>query len=399
MGAFSVHVLESTTYLTKIYEENPHELESPPPHFLRNRSRYLYLIAIVLALTTLLAPAPIYSQTDDGNVPDDDPAMQHKGDPAWDVVAAYAQGLNISYDEAQRRFTVQHQFSLLKGELYERELAYGGGWIEHKPEFRLGLHFSAPNGEDILRKYTEKYALGNEIRIVQSPYSLKELEAISLMLFENKELQDRFSFSTSINTRSAAIVVRAEEPEMLATTLRADIDFLGNIAAVVNEKTPNRLLDFMRFEYGESPVPLTVDYPYYRGGGDINGCTAGLALTNLWTGKNYASTAAHCVPTEENPLSIDGFSLGDTFTIAGPYSPAYSDIRVLDAEDTDLENPWIITNRIRGMTNPPMLMEYITGYYFRSQLGNGDILAHRGNYSQFAVIEVEDTYVNTTTRL
>ncbi|MCB9138484.1 MAG: hypothetical protein H6642_09070 [Caldilineaceae bacterium] len=384
MGASSVstvHVLESTTYLTKIYEENPHELESPPPHFLRNRSRYLYLIAIVLALTTLLAPAPIYSQTDDGNVPDDDPAMQHKGDPAWDVVAAYAQGLNISYEEAQARFDLQDQFGYLIGELEAKDSTYGGAWIEHEPEFGLYLQFSSADGGERLKAYADRYPFIDQVHVMPARYSYKELIAMQGVVDDFRQANSDLIYSTSIGMyeQEMKIFVGAPEPAKAEQLLVSD-SVVAAFATAIGERAPERVLDVMRIEYSEPIEDMGYPYPNYYGGGGTgvgDGCTPGLALINAYAGgKKYASSAAHCSTNR----TLGGVSLGPTVYLRGRNAPYYSDLRIMDAE----ANGWNITNRIGCGSS---LCEYINGYQYKSQL-TGMVIAQRGSSSNFGIAEV-----------
>ncbi|MCB0044639.1 MAG: hypothetical protein KDD92_04355 [Caldilineaceae bacterium] len=312
--------------------------------------------------------------------------MQHKGDPAWDVVAAYAQGLNVSYEEAEARFGLQDQFSALTGELEEKDPTYGGAWIEHEPEFGLYVQFAASDGAARLKAYAEKYPFVDQVRVLQSRYSLKELMAMKDVLTNSFAAANKYliySTGIGVDERSIKITIRAGDLAETERLLATDSDLATLLTDAVGERAPERVLDIVRVEYGEPDVPLS--YPNYYGGGGLGvalPCTPGLALVEYSTGEKYVSSAAHCLPN----LSLNGHSLGPIVHERDFGPPYYSDVRVMDAEATG----WNITNRIACGSS---LCERINGYAYRTNLDLGTYVAHRGSMSNFAIAEILNTNV------
>jgi len=318
-----------------------------------------------------------------------------RGDPEMDAVAMYAEGLNVSYEEASRRFLMQDEFGKLAGKIEEAELTFGGAWIEHEPEFLLNLSFNVPQGKQILSKYLNEADLNQQVQVHQSLFSLEELRTIraamkdDLKNYVDREGESAPNIFTGLNHKRGQIMVSTEDPESIERLLMPN----GELKSTIKEKLLDRLphtaierdlLNAIHIRYRKPVSPQTWP-PEYHAGYYGNQCTSGLAVYNLNNSKKYVTTAAHC----NDPFLTNGRATGSIVAEA-PYPD--SDVRVMDAESV----PWTITNRIRSVSSGN-LMEHIYAYRIRSQLTQGAYASRRGMNVPYALMQISDTQAGGTT--
>lgn len=179
----------------------------------------------------LLTPASVQAQEDSDN--------------ANPIVQAYANDMNISYEEAERRLNLQNEMSDLEREIIDHEPSYGGSWMQHQPEFGLVVSFAAPNGEEIIEPYLVDIEWAGLVAVQQSKYTDEEyLEILHQVLAVANQFDLVYASGISLHPnadstgRVKKITFYTPEPEAFRQLMESQdeiIAYIDDIAYVYQE--------------------------------------------------------------------------------------------------------------------------------------------------------------------
>ena len=91
------------------------------------------------------------------------------------AIMTYAEQMDISYDEAERRLLLQNEMGLWSQQIIDNEPTYAGSWMIHQPYFGFSVAFTSADGEMIIQKYLDGITWKDLVEVHQSRYTIPEL--------------------------------------------------------------------------------------------------------------------------------------------------------------------------------------------------------------------------------
>lgn len=180
----------------------------------------LALVSLLLALVTLPSMMPagqVFAQAADEGINQ--------------AITLYAEAMNISYAEAERRLYLQGEMGPVQQKVIEGEPSYAGSWIQHQPEFGLMVAFAAPNGEELIQKYLEGITWADLVQVIELPYTDDELLAI-LTQVNQAAMATGILFESGASFQRSKVTLWTPQPDDLRAQLAANpaiADYLDDI--------------------------------------------------------------------------------------------------------------------------------------------------------------------------
>lgn len=247
-----------------------------------SRFRQLYvLVMILVAAVALVSTSTVQSED---NLPYSD-APVYDGNALVLDAQGYADEHGIDLDEAIRRLQLQEPAGELNEQLVANESnTFAGAWIQHSPEFRIIVQFTA-NGEKTIQPYIENGPLAGIVEIRKAGVPLAELQAIQETTWLTV-LRLGVPVASGINVFENRVELYVIERQRFDEALQVSKTNLPDNVEII---TVNEL--------GSDVVEIFA-------GLALSQCTSGFSVQN-GSGTKGITTAAHC----NNTLSYNGTNL------------------------------------------------------------------------------------------
>lgn len=231
------------------------------------------LSALALMLIPLIAFSPLLP-----NVPSSDALLETQStgsDAPTDDAEIYAKNMGVSVEEALRRFHLQDVAGDLEAKISVGEAeTFAGLWVEHTPEFRIVVLFTAKNADEIIEPY-----LTTEIM---------EVVDVSTTKISLKDLQDAQNELLSSLTNLKILA----ETEINIYENRIKLYVVENERARVDDAVQAGFLKLPVFIDVVTVPKMGNTLANIYGGLDI-WCTSGFSVEDI-IGQRGVTTAGHC---------------------------------------------------------------------------------------------------------
>lgn len=190
------------------------------------------------------------------------------------IVTAYADAMKIDYAEAERRLTLQHEMSLVEQKIATDD-AYFASWMQHEPTFGLVVSFSAPDGEERIRKYLEGVEWADLVTVQESDITRDELANMRSTVVQEAE-KTGIDFGSGLDYRTGQVRIYADADSI--EKLRIELEANKAVAPI---------MDRIEFIEEAGAAPADYDYPYLLGGHALTSDTSGFPVYRTATGVRY----------------------------------------------------------------------------------------------------------------
>jgi len=275
----------------------------------------------------------------------------------------YAADMGVDLEEAIRRLKLQADIGRLNADLLEKEPeAYGGLWIQHRPDYRVVALFTR-DGETILRRYAQETPLASLVEVRSADATYMELERIRAEVDQTVDGW-HIDHGTAVDVRENRVELYVVETERLADAMEQhEFHFPENVEVHHVEWLPEEVMEI------HGGLVLT------SGQGN---CTSGFSVSHSSVpfGTRYGIvTAGHCPDDLEylaSPLPFVDGVLGMCGT-GSPLSCSIYDAQWHTAPGFD------VTNRIYYRDPPAEVYRDITS---RTSANNQPVGAYVCKYGK-----------------
>jgi hypothetical protein len=209
----------------------------------------------------------------------------------------YAGAFGVDVNEAARRLALQQQIGALDAALTQEEKGtFAGLWIEHQPEFRIIVQFTAAGrgAEERLKARLADGPLASLVQTRRARFSLEDLETRQETA-RGRSRAAGVAFNSQIDVMANRVELHVVELEKLQAKL-----------AAAGVQLPDGVLI--------KRVPRLAESEALTGGVALSTCTSGFTVRHNISGELGVSTAAHCGNTQYFQGVLLPFKLEDNNT-------------------------------------------------------------------------------------
>lgn len=178
-----------------------------------NYKRYL-LVAVLLCLSLLLF-GKLDSTVSFAQSPEPSPAA-----------VKYAEAYRVSEDEATRRLSLQEEMGELAKRVADGESTYAGSWIQHEPDFRLFVNFTAADEEAKLAPYLDDIPWRDSVEARQATRTIADLLEILQVINDARDKID-LPFESGTNYETNKVRLYTPNPDELQKMIEAHPDWVS----------------------------------------------------------------------------------------------------------------------------------------------------------------------------
>jgi len=198
---------------------------------------FIIIIVLLMVFLQLRTDTP---QT--GALPQPTLGKEEEIDPSLGDAGSYAQHYGVSVDEALHRFKIQDIAGNLDADLTANEAeTFAGLWIEHSPEFKIVVLFTA-NPEQAIQPYLSREYMTEEaaniLDLRTAKVSLAELVQVQAELASSLQALDIYVGSSEVNVYENNILMFINEPGKRAIDHAVENGFVKIPEYVVIEAIP-----------------------------------------------------------------------------------------------------------------------------------------------------------------